>query len=82
MTTVARTLTRNNQDVFGSEVWLLKTRRRLSKCAVAAFVSAQHGERNKHFGRKRDACSVCSITQCAGVAHEVVKRRGHQMVNE
>ena len=50
-----RTGLRGRQDFGGSQVGGVEAGRRLSKRAISALVSTQHGERNEHLGGVGDS---------------------------
>ena len=73
MASHARSITRDAQHLFRREIRRLQTRRRLSECAVAAPVATQHGQRDKHLRRERDARAVRLISHLTGRSHELVE---------
>jgi len=70
----------NAQHLLGREVRRLQAGRRLSERAVAALVAAEHGERNEHLRRVRDACAVGVVAHNPRPRQQLVERGGEQFL--
>ena len=70
---------RDRDDLFRREIRGLYVRRRLGERAVAAFVAAQHGERDEDLGRIGDAIAETRVTNRTRLSHEVVERPLQQL---
>jgi hypothetical protein len=62
------------QHVVGREVRVLQASRGLSKCAVAAGVATQHGERDEHLRAERHPRVVGIVANTAGGGQKLVER--------